>query len=77
MPQRQRHERTEQMSSSNGFSVLTRAGTISHAQMESPTHALYLAFDHHRKQQEAVQADQQDAAELKALENTLKHRLRK
>lgn len=70
-------QNVDQIISSNGFPLLTHAGTISHAQMESSTHALYLDFDQRRKQQEAVQADQQDEAELKALENTLKHRPKK
>jgi hypothetical protein len=42
--------------------------------MESSTEALYLDFDQRRKQQEATQADQQDEAELKALENAVKQR---
>ncbi|MDP4301478.1 virulence RhuM family protein [Leptothrix discophora] len=67
----------DQIISSNGFPVLTHAGTVSHAQMESTTHSLYLDYDHRRKQQEAAQADQQDEAELKALENTLKNRPKK
>ena len=70
-------QNVDQIISSNGFPVLAHAGTISHAQMESSTHALYLDFDQRRKQQDAVQADQQDEAELKALENTLKHRPKK
>jgi hypothetical protein len=60
-------QNVDQIISSNGFPVLTHAGTVSHAQMESTTHALYLDYDQRRKQQEAAQADQQDEAELKAL----------
>jgi len=67
-------QNVDQIISSNGFPVLTHAGTISHAQMESRTAALYLDFDQRRKTQEAAQADQIDEAELKALENTLKRR---
>jgi len=59
---------------SNGFRLLTHAGSISHEQMESRTNALYLDYDQHRKQQEALEADQQDEADLKALENKLKRR---
>ena len=70
-------QNVDQIISSNGFPVLTHAGTISHAQMESSTHALYLDFDQRRKQQDATQADQQDEAELKALEDTLKRRPKK
>lgn len=67
-------QNVDQIISSNGFPVLTHAGTISHAQMEDSTHALYLDFDQRRKQQEALEADQVDDAELKALESTLKNR---
>jgi hypothetical protein len=70
-------QNVDQIISSNGFPVLTHAGTVSHAQMEVGTHALYLDFDRRRKHQEATQADQQDEAELRALENTLKHRPKK
>jgi len=37
---------------------------------------LYLRFDQDRKRQEAIAADQQDEADLKALESTLKRRHR-
>lgn len=70
-------QNVDQIISSNGFPLLTHAGTISHARMETGTNALYLDFDERRKEQEATQADQQDEAELKALENTIKHRPRK
>ena len=63
-----------QIITSNGFPLLTHSGSISHEQMEHSTHALYLDFDQRRKQQEAMQADQQDEAELKALESALKRR---
>ncbi len=64
----------DQIISSNGFPVLTHAGSVSHAQMESTTNDLYLDFDQHRKTQEARQADAQDEADLKALENSIKRR---
>ena len=67
-------QNVDQIISSNGFPLLKHAGSVSHEQMESSTHALYLDFDQRRKQQEAVQADQLDEAELKALEKTLKQR---
>ena len=70
-------QNVDQIISSNGFPLLTHAGTLSHAQMENSTQALYLGFDQRRKQREATQADQQDETELKALENTLKHRPKK
>ena len=67
-------QNVDQIISSNGFPLLTHAGTISHAQMEASTHALYQDFDQRRKADEAMQADAQDDAELKALEATLKKR---
>ena len=67
-------QNVDQLIISNGFPVLTHAGKVSHAQMESATTALYLGYDLRRKQQEAAQADQFDEAELKALENSLKKR---
>lgn len=70
-------QNVDQIISSNRFSVLTHASAVSHAQMESSTNALYLAYDERRRQQEATHADQQNEAELKTLENTLKHRPRK
>jgi hypothetical protein len=67
----------DQIITSNGFPLLTHAGSISHEQMESKTNALYLDYDQRRKQQEALEADQQDEAELKALENQIKRRPKK
>ena len=63
-----------QIITSNGFPLLANAGSIGHAQMESNTEALYQGFDQRRKQQEALRADQQDDAELKALESALRNR---
>lgn len=70
-------ESVGQIISSNGFPVLAHAGAISHEQMESTTSALYLGYDQQRKQQEALAADAQDEAELNALENKIKRRLKK
>jgi hypothetical protein len=70
-------ENVDQIITSNGFQLLAHAGSISHEQMESKTNALYLAYDQHRKKQEALEADQQDETELKALENKIKHRPKK
>ncbi|HEY8857593.1 MAG TPA: virulence RhuM family protein [Rugosibacter sp.] len=67
----------DQIITSNGFPLLAHAGSISHEQMESKTNALYLDYDQRRKQQEAQEADQQDEAELKALENQIKRRTKK
>ena len=70
-------QNVDQIIRSNGFPVLLHAGAVSHEQMESTTNALYLDFDQFRKKQEAQQADRQDEAELKTLENTIKRRPKK
>lgn len=70
-------QNVEQIISSNGFTVLTHAGKVSHARMEQQIEPLFMDFDQRRKQQEAAQADQQDEAELEALENSLKNRAKK
>ena len=67
-------QNVDQIITSNGFPLLTHAGTISHEQMEARTDELYLKFDRDRKRQEAVEADLKDEADLKVLENTLKRR---
>lgn len=67
-------QNVDQIITSNGFPLLTHAGAISHEQMERKTSALYLDYDQRRKTQEAQEADQQDEATLKALEQKLKHR---
>jgi hypothetical protein len=69
-------QNVDQIITSNGFPLLTHAGTISHEQMETRTGELYLQFDHERKRQEAIEADRQDETDLKELENTLKRRPR-
>ena len=67
----------DQIIGSNGFPVLTHAGKVSHTQMERSASALYLDFDQRRKKAAACEADAQDEAELKALEDALKRRPRK
>lgn len=64
----------DQIITSNGFPLLAHAGFISHVQMETKTSALYLDYDERRKTQEARDADQEDEADLKALETKLKKR---
>lgn len=66
--------RVGEIISSNGFPLLQDAGAISHAKMEQLTNQRYIAFDQRRKTQEAIAADLADEAELKTLENKLKHR---
>lgn len=70
-------QNVDQIITSNGFPLLTHTGSISHEQMEAHTGELYLKFDQDRKKQEAIEADQQDEAELKALETKLKRREKK
>jgi len=70
-------QNVEQIISSNGYTVLTHAGKISHARMEQQIEPLFIDFDQRRKQQEAERANSQDEADLKALENSLKNRTKK
>ena len=67
-------QNVDQIITSNGFPLLNHAGSISHAQMERATSALYLDYDQRRKALEAREADQLDEAELKALAQKLKNR---
>jgi hypothetical protein len=75
-------QNVDQIITSNGFPLLTHAGSISHAQMESATSALYVHYDQRRKATEAQEADEQDEqqddqqleATLQALEQKIKHR---
>ena len=67
-------QNVDQIISSNGFSLLNHAGSISHEQMTQRTATLYEEFDAQRKQRDALAADQQDEADLKALEAKLKRR---
>ena len=67
-------QNVDRIITSNGFPLLTHAGSISHEQMEERTGELYLQYDQDRKKQEAIKADQQDEADLKALETKLKKR---
>lgn len=67
-------QNVDQIIASNGFPLLTHAGKVSHTQMERATTALYLDYDQRRKQLDAQQADQEDDAELAALESALKRR---
>jgi hypothetical protein len=67
-------ENVDQIITSNGFPLLTHAGAISHEQMEARTSELYLGFDVERKKRDAIEADQQDEADLQALETKIKQR---
>ena len=70
-------QNVDQIITSNGIPLLKHAGSISHEQLETRTGELYLKFDQDRKRQEAIQADQEDEADLKALETQLKKRPKK
>ena len=67
----------DQIITSNGFPLLAHAGSISHEQMETQTSTLYLDYDQRRKTQEAQTADQEDEADLKAIEAKIKRRPKK
>jgi hypothetical protein len=70
-------ENIQQIIASNRFPQLSGKGDISHEQMEATTAARYLEFDQRRRKQEALAADQADAAELERLETRLKRRTSK
>ena len=67
-------ENVGQIIAANGFPLLAGAGSVSHARMEEQIAPLFLDYDQRRKALEAQAADEQDEAELKALENRIKHR---
>ena len=67
-------QNADQIITSNGFPLLNNAGSVSHQHMEARTAELYQQFDQQRRKQEALQADQQDEADLQALESKLKRR---
>jgi hypothetical protein len=67
-------QNVDQIITSNGFPLLSNAGSISHQQMEAHTAELYQHFGQQRRKQEALHADQQDEDDLQALESKLKRR---
>jgi hypothetical protein len=67
-------QNVDQIITSNGFPLLSHAGSVSHEHMKKHTAALYLKYDQQRKRVEAKEADMQDEAELKALEAKIKKR---
>ncbi|MCK7461018.1 MAG: virulence RhuM family protein [Sphingobacterium sp.] len=67
-------ENVGQIITANGFPLLTNAGSISHARMEQQVGTLFQDYDQRRKAREADAADREDEAELKALEDKIKHR---
>jgi hypothetical protein len=69
-------ENIGQIISTNGFPLLAGAGAVSHARMEEQIAPMYLDYDQRRKTQAAHTADAQDEAELQALENNIKNRVK-
>ncbi len=67
-------ENVGQIIVANGFPLLSGAGSVSHARMEQEVGTLFQDYDQRRKTVEAQAADEQDEAELKALESKIKHR---
>jgi hypothetical protein len=67
-------ENVGQIIAANGFPLLAGAGSVSRTRMEQQIAPLFLDYDQRRKAQESQTADEQDEAELKALENTIKQR---
>lgn len=67
-------ENVGQIIAANGFPLLAGAGSVSRTRMEQQIAPLFLDYDQRRKAQEAQAADEQDEAELKALENKIKQR---
>ncbi|MBF0141174.1 MAG: virulence RhuM family protein [Magnetococcales bacterium] len=67
-------ENVGQIIVANGFPLLTGSGSISYTRMEQEIAPLFLDYDQRRKAQEAQAVDEQDEAELKALESKIKHR---
>jgi hypothetical protein len=67
-------ENVGQIIAANGFPLLAGAGSVSHARMEQQIAPLFLDYDQRRKAEEAQAADEQDEADLKALESRIKDR---
>lgn len=55
--------------------ILQGAGSISTAEMEKQVVSIYTDFDRRRRVFDALEADREDAAELRAIEEQVKHRL--
>ena len=70
-------ENVGQIITTNGFPLLSGAGSVSHVRMEQKVGTLFLDYDQRRKTLEAQAADAQDEVELKALENKIKYRTNK
>jgi hypothetical protein len=65
------HENVDRLLTLNEKPLLKGKGTISNAVMEEKVREIYRLFDEKRKKYEAIQADQEDLAELKVLEEKI------
>ena len=65
------HENVDRILTFNKQPLLKGKGTISKAKMEEKVREIYQLFDAKRKKYEAIQADQEDLAELKMLEEKI------
>ena len=65
------HENVDRLLTFNERPLLKGKGTVSNAEMEEKVREIYVMFDAKRKQYEAIQADQEDLAELKQLEEKI------
>jgi hypothetical protein len=65
------HENVDRILTFNEKPLLKGKGTISKAEMEEKVREIYRLFDAKRKKYEAIQADQEDLAELKLLEEKI------
>ncbi len=68
------HENVDRILTFNERPLLKGKGTISKAEMEEKVREIYRLFDAKRKRYEAMQADQEDLAELKLLEEEIEKR---
>ena len=65
------HENVDRLLTFNERPLLKGKGTVSNAEMEEKVREIYRLFDAKRKRYEAIQADQDDLAELKLLEEKI------
>lgn len=65
------HENVDRILTFNERPLLEGKGTISKAEMEEKVREIYRLFDAKRRRYEAIQADQEDLAELKRLEEKI------
>ncbi len=65
------HENVDRILEFNEKPLLTGKGKISNAAMEEKVREIYLLFDKKRKTYEVQQADKEELAELKRLENKI------